>query len=335
MDNVAQLALKERSDLFGETAAQMGITPSIAEKDCWVLNKLFTLEPICRNIIFKGGTSLSKVFKVINRFSEDIDLSISRESLGFSKEDFLTEGISGKQRGIKIDALDEKCKEYIQGELLTLLKKSFTSALRDDQPWQLTIDEKEPQLVVFTYPSEESMGEDDDYLKRKVRLELGARSEHFPSSSHEIRSYAAEKFPAYFTKLTCNVKVLAVERTFWEKVTLLHSEHYRPLDKPLPERCSRHYYDVHQMIVKGIDEKAIENITLLDEVRKHKEWFYRSAWAHYEEAKRGTLKLVPAEERLDALKLDYKEMQEMIFPDAPTFEEIIGTLTKFEERVNN
>lgn len=338
MDNVAQLSQGERDELFNETAAKKGgINPVIVEKDfwvCWVLGKLFTVKPICQNIIFKGGTSLSKVFKAINRFSEDVDLSISREILGLSVEDYLTKDMGSNEIKRRIKALEEKSIEYIQKELLPLLEDNFTNVLGKKGNWSLTIDGIEPKTLLFAYPSDIKKVSDNKYLKNFIQLEFGAYSDHQPSSTYEITPYAAEEFPDYFKSSTCKAKTLEIQRTFWEKATLLHCEHHRPLDKQLPERYSRHYYDACLMIKKGVGDKSLQDISLLEKVRNHKSLFYRSAWARWDEAKIGTLKLTPADERVDALKRDYQLMQEMIFSDFPTFDEIMKILADFERKIN-
>ncbi|MCA9408595.1 MAG: nucleotidyl transferase AbiEii/AbiGii toxin family protein [Candidatus Omnitrophica bacterium] len=338
MDKVARLPQKERDDLFNETASRKnGISFSIIEKDfwvCWVLNKIFSLEQLHSNMIFKGGTSLSKVFNVINRFSEDVDLSISKECLGFKDKDYLSAKMSGKEIKRRLDDLQIKCKEYITTELFSLLENVFNDVLGKDLNWSLEIDPEDHQTVLFTYPRTKTREEKGQYIKPSVRLELGARSDHWPSSENSVISFAAEEFPQYFEEPTVTVKTLSLERTFWEKATLLHAEFHRPESSKLPPRFSRHYYDLALMIQSGKVDALLKDLSLLDTVREHKKLFYKSSWAKYDQAKKGTLRLAPKETRFSALKHDYQLMQEMIYSSAPSFEEILGLLKSFEDKIN-
>ena len=339
MDGIARLSQKERNELFDETASRRDSIPSIIiEKDfwvCWALDKIFSIKKPSPNIIFKGGTTLSKVFNVINRFSEDVDLSILRDDLGFIGEKAVSAQMSGKQIKKRLDDIQAKCVKYINDSFLPVLKEIFTTVLGEDEGWELKIDDKDPQIILFAYPQEAKSQSAQVYVKPVIRLELGARSDHWPASEYEIKSYAAEEFPAYFTKPSCTIKTLEIERTFWEKATILHAQYHRSKDSSIPDKFSRHYYDLALMIKAGLDDKALNNIPLLDAVREHKKLFFKSTWANYDTARKGTLKLVPPEYRFSALKHDYRLMQQMIFSGAPSFEEIMEYLRRFEKRINN
>ncbi|MFC1510191.1 nucleotidyl transferase AbiEii/AbiGii toxin family protein [Candidatus Omnitrophota bacterium] len=338
MDGIAKLSQKERTELFDETASRReNMSSLIIEKDfwvCWTLDKIFSHKSPSPNFIFKGGTTLSKVFNVINRFSEDIDLSILRDDLGFDGEKDVSAKMSSKQIKKRLDDIRSKCIVYINDSFLPVLRETFISVLGDDSRWELSVDESDPQTILFAYPRDETPYM-QDYVKPVIRLELGARSDHWPASEYEIKSYAAEEFPDYFTNLSCTIKTLEIERTFWEKATILHAQYHRSEDSAIPDRFFRHYYDLALMIKAGIDESAMNNIALLHTVREHKKLFYKSVWANYDTAVPGTLKLVPQEKRFSALKHDYRLMQQMIFSGAPSFEEIIEYLQKFEDKINS
>jgi len=130
------------------------------------------------------------------------------------------------------------------------------------------------------------------------------------------------------------VKVLSAERTFWEKATILHAEFHRPPEKATPDRFSRHYCDFHEMIRKGVATSAAEKLDLLARVAQHKSLFFRSSWARYDEAARGTLRLAPPEHRLKALREDYARMQQMFFGEAPGFDQIVELLKQWESEFN-
>ena len=163
---------------------------------------------------------------------------------------------------------------------------------------------------------------------------MGARSDHWPCETKPVTPYVAEQFPQGFREPSCAVKVLSLERTFWEKATILHAEFYRPVDKPMPERFSRHYCDVYELIRKGVSNVAVKRLELLARVAEHKNLFFRSSWAKYGEAAKGTLRIAPPEHRLKALREDYAKMQQMFFGEPPEFERMIGTLTQWETEFN-
>lgn len=130
------------------------------------------------------------------------------------------------------------------------------------------------------------------------------------------------------------MNVLAVERTFWEKATILHAEFHRPVDKPMPERFSRHYCDFYELIRKGVAKRAEEQLELLDRVAQHKTLFIRTSWAQFGEANKGSLRIVPPEHRLKALREDYAKMQQMFFNEAPEFDSMIHALKQWEMQFN-
>ena len=144
----------------------------------------------------------------------------------------------------------------------------------------------------------------------------------------------AEQFPAAFETTDFIVKVLAVERTFWEKATLLHAEYHRPPDKEIPLRLSRHYYDTSRLIFSGIGEKATNRPGLLQRVVEHKKVFFPSGWAHYDEAIQGSLRLTPHAGRIRQLEEDYDKMREMFFAERPAFAEVLHVLERWETHFN-
>jgi hypothetical protein len=343
VDDFARIPASDRSDLFTAAARRRGLTPSIIEKDfwvCWTLKRLFTLPNPPAGLLFKGGTSLSKVFGIIERFSEDVDLSFDRAGLGFGGESDPLNAKSGKKRKHGLEALTETCKRVIQDQLLPQLSESFSGALGEPPSavWGLELAEDDPdgQTLLFHYPAEEGARHADNpaYIRSAVRLEIGARSDHWPAIEATITSYAAEDFPEVFKEGGCKVHVLAAERTFWEKATVLHMWHHAPAEKKFRDRQSRHYYDVVRLYEHELGKAAIKDIALLLKVAKHKEVFFPAAWARYAEAKPGTLRLVPPDARLPELAQDYRMMQEMIFGKAPDFERLLKVLREIETMIN-
>ena len=253
MDEVARFSNADRNDLFLAVARKRGLTPAIIEKDfwvCWTLKRLFTLPDPPAGLLFKGGTSLSKVFGIIERFSEDVDLSFDREGLGFGGDSDPMNATSGKRRKRGLDALAQTCQHAIRTNLLPQLIESFSNSMGESPSanWNLELADDDPdhQTLLFHYPAENRARPADEpaYIGPTVRMEIGARSDHWPMLHASVTSYAAEDFPHLFKNAKCNVRVLAAERTFWEKATLLHMWHNAPMDKKFTDRQSRHYYDV-------------------------------------------------------------------------------------------
>ena len=338
MDAFAQLPESERRIYFEQTAARLGVSPQIVEKDfwvCWTLKQLFALPDIGPNFIFKGGTSLSKVFKIIERFSEDIDVSIERGYLGFGGDNEPEAGSSKKEKQRRIEALKAACQRKIGSDLLSVLTKVIQAKVPRAEKWSLRPDDSDPdrQTLIFDYP-QSSRHETAGYVRRVVKIELGARADHWPCEAKPIMPYVAEEFPQAFRESSCIVKVLSVERTFWEKATILHAEYFRPPDKAMPERFSRHYCDFYELIRKGVAKNAETQLELLARVAQHKSLFFKSAWARYGEATRGTLKIVPPEYRIKPLRDDYGKMQEMFFATPPEFNAMIKALQRWESDFN-
>lgn len=339
MDRIARAA-QEREELFRETANRRNLADPIIEKDfwvCWTLSKLFEEPDKHPSLLFKGGTTLSKVFGVINRFSEDIDLSLDRHDLGFEGERDPTNATSGKRAGKLLDELEQVAIDYVRGSLVPHLRSKFTEVLGESPPWGLELDEAQPLLVVFSYPRVPSAVDPigAPYVEPAVRLEFGARSEHWPAQNYEMKPYAAEEFPNSFSNAIVSVRTLEALRTFWEKATILHAEFHRMGDAPGVGRLSRHYYDLAMLARSPIRAKALENISLLTAVAKHKRRFFRAAWAKYEQACPGTLKLVPHERLASALRADYRKMSEMFFDEAPDFDTLLETLAELEAAIND
>lgn len=340
MDKIAQATSEERADLFQRAAValQPQRSPVIIEKDfwvCWALRRVYEVMRFRPQLIFKGGTSLAKAYNTIDRFSEDVDLSLSRSDLGFSDErDPEQPGISGKESKKRLKELVQGCQQIIRDKFLPGLRADFASVI-DVSGWNADMDPSDPQTVIFSYPKsnlEEGM---KPYIHPAIRLEMGARSDDWPASDREIRPYIAEVFPqAFMTAPSCRVHTLDAVRTYWEKATLLHAEYHRPANKPSKERLSRHYYDLYCLAQHDIGQQALSRLDLLERVIKHKKLFFTSVWAHYETAIPGSFHLVPPQDRIPNLRSDYSLTQAMIFGEAPTWDEITKGLKELECRIN-
>ena len=336
MNSVARMPANARAELFAETADRKGLADAIVEKDfwvCWVLKQLFSIDALSGRLLFKGGTSLSKIFHAINRFSEDIDLAVDYAALGFTGErDPRREDISKTRRAAILAGMMVECQRYIGSEFLPALQTRCREILGTGDAWSLEVSKQDPNVVQFRYPTASAKGL--DYLNPQVVLELGTHAEFVPHDNFTIRSFVAEEFPNVVADGDVAVVALLAKRTFWEKATILHAEYHRPPEKPLPERYSRHYYDVAMMAQGLIRSEALPDTALLAQVVRHKETFYPSGWAHYELAVPGRLRLVPRAERLAALERDYRNMGVMIFGEPPAFQDILMTLTNLEQEID-
>ena len=344
MDEVARWSAGDRADLFTAVAEQRGdMIAAMVEKDfwvCWTLRRLFTLPKAPAGLLFKGGTSLSKAFNATGRFSEDVDLSFDRVDLGFGGERDPARAASKKQAKQRLKSLKEVCQSVIRDGFVPQLAAVIGEALRDSaqRTWKIEIDpeDRDSQTVLFRYPTGLAPHGPlaSTYIPPLVRLEMGARSDHWPAENATIVSYAAEQFPAQFQAPRCVVRVLAAERTFWEKATILHAWYHTRPDKPLRGRQSRHYYDLVKLFEAGIGAYALERLDLLAAVAAHKTVFFADSAAKYDEAQPGSLRLVPPKSRQTELREDYRKMREMIFGEPPSFEHLLEVLADMERRIN-
>ncbi|EFB40150.1 MULTISPECIES: nucleotidyl transferase AbiEii/AbiGii toxin family protein [Parachlamydia] len=335
--NEIYLLSKDERALFFRTATDIQNMPfEIIEKDywvVWVLERLFSLEKIKPYLTFKGGTSLSKIYGLIDRFSEDIDLSIEREFFGFGTPHDPENAPSKKKQNAIIDNLSKACSVYVQTQMLADLKDAFAEKLGVTDGWQVFLDQEDPdaQTLLFEYPSETSKA---GYIRPLVKIEIGARSEHWPVSQHRIQSYAKEALKEKIHESEIVVRVLNAERTFWEKATILHQYAHLPQDKKLPPRISRHFYDFFRLLNSPVKQKALKEAALLERVANHKSIYFASGWASYSTARQGTLKLSPPSHTLKELQKDYNLMKSMFFREVPEWELILKTIREFETEFN-
>ena len=335
MNKVARMTKRDRADLFAETAERRGLSEAVVEKDfwvCWTLKQLFAIDALRDRLLFKGGTSLSKIYHAIIRFSEDIDLAVDYVALGFTGDrDPRREGLSKTKRAAILAKMMTACQQYIGSEFIEVLRVRCEEILGNGENWTLSVSEQDRNVVRFQYPT---AAPTLDYIKPQVILELGTHAEFVPRGRFTVHAFAAEEFPALFNEPDVAVTSLLAKRTFWEKATILHAEFYRPAEKALPDRYSRHYYDLAMLAQSPVRGEALADLALLDQVVRHKETFYPSGWARYDLARVGSLRLVPPDERRAALERDYRSMRVMIFGEPPTFDSIIETLAALEKQIN-
>jgi hypothetical protein len=330
--NLATEPEDSRRDAFAIAAERRGLLPLVIEKDfwvCWTLGQLFALPDFGGHLLFKGGTSFSKVYGVIQRFSEDIDLFLSRASLGGGLADPEL-AASNTQRKLRTEALVAAFQDTVTDRLLPALRAGVAEQL-GQEGWSLAQDGADPGTIHFAYPR--AVEGELAYVRPEVRIELGGRNDDWPAEDRTVSPYVAEELPQ-ISPGAVPVRALSARRTFWEKATLLHAEYHRPPDRAPGERLSRHYSDLAQMAGTDIEAQALADLPLLARVREHKSAFYTAPWASYGTALPGTLRLVPRLESLARLRSDYRGMRPMFFGPALPFDAMMERIAALEGRVN-
>lgn len=330
MDQFLHLPPTTRAQLCEEASARRGISAAAIEKDlwiCWILRELFSLPAIGEHLTFKGGTSLSKGWGLIDRFSEDIDVVVDRGLFGYPGDD-LSKG--------QLKKLRDRCQKWIAAELLPALCTKATERLGENGDWALqlagTEENQDRETVHFEYARVELPS--SGYLRPVVRIECGARSEPEPVEVPQISPYLFEEFPDLLGSGAFSVRTVSPRRTFLDKAMLLHEEGLRPSDRQRPHRLSRHYYDLWCLITRGVADQALADPGLFESVARHRERFWAQSGVDYSTLRQGQLRLVPGPEQLAGWRKDYLSMQEMIFGEAPDFAEIMATVGQFESRFN-
>ncbi len=333
------LTPQRRARAFGQAAAQRAVDPVILEKDfwvCWLLGVLFGESKLAPHLVFKGGTSLSKVFKVIDRFSEDVDLSVSPAFVGADVQAF--EALTSRtQRDAAMAQMQHLCGVKAQNTIATLVEAAIRDALGSPpggSDWSSF--ELDPQarsaILYFQYPNANPSGL--SYVRRAVKLELGSLTDQQPVGRHGIRPWVAEAFPAAFADWQCEVTALELARTFWEKATILHAEYYRPEDQPTPDRYARHFADVARLLEHPTSSALTADKALCARVADWKSLVFARGWARYDLARHGSFRLVPPARRQAALAQDYAVMRPMFLREPPSFASLMQQLAAAEQTIN-
>ncbi|NTE56524.1 nucleotidyl transferase AbiEii/AbiGii toxin family protein [Agrobacterium tumefaciens] len=348
----------ERRALFSSVAARLETQAANVEKDlyvCWALDFLFTRRRSdLIGLYFKGGTSLSKAYGLIKRFSEDIDIGIYKADLKVPMEAEIAALPSvNKQQRALAEQVDEAARQYISGPLRDELMAEI-AAIEEvtEQVGHFSVNfgfdayrNKEAlDILVVSYRSVFNVG--DAYVQAAVRIECGARPDPEPAEPRTIVPYVASELSEELDLPVRNVTTVRPERTFWEKVLILHAmtemtekrtTEANP-DRPVPDlnRYSRHYYDVHQIWTHTDYGAATASMRELAEAcRRHKELMFRTPDHRYDRAVPGSYRLVPTADMRDKLAIDYARMSAMIFGPAPTFDEVMASIEALERHLNN
>ena len=328
-----RLSPDERRVYIEEAAVRKNLLPVIIEKDFWVswmLGILFASE-FSDAFVFKGGTSLSKVFGIIERFSEDIDLSLSPELLGLKEA-----GATRTQANKWMKAAEAACSDFVKARIAPVLERTIRGVLGEKAGgWiEFMIDSTtNSPVLLFHYATSQPTG--FKYLRRSVKLEFGSLTDQQPVNRHPIRPLMADVLEPAFSDWRCEVISLELERTFWEKATILHAEFHRPTDKPLPDRFSRHYADTAALARHPAGIRASEDHELRERVVEWKGRFFGSSWARYDLAKPGTFRLLPPSTRIPELARDYQTMRDFYLSQPQGFDDVLSDLAELEQRINS
>lgn len=327
MNNWLDLSKQQQIDLFNQIGAITGLPAYAVEKDAWVtlvLRMLFSSE-IAGQLIFKGGTSLSKAYDLIKRLSEDIDLAINRQYFGYGGD--LNKG--------QIRRLRRKSHDFSHNIIPDILIKLLQQYGIKDNLYDLELPNKEisdqdPEIVYVNY---KSVFDTVSYLPNRVQIEIGARSLLEPFESRGINSFIDQNFQdAEFGEKKFQVNTVKPQKTFIEKLILLHEEFQRPKEKIRSFRMSRHLYDIYQIANTEYGADALKDETLFRNILNHREKFTPIKNVNYQKLKLNTLNFLPPNEFKELYRQDYREMQtNMIYGDNPDFDSLIENLKRLTQ----
>jgi hypothetical protein len=328
-----------RAGLFTATAQRLGTTPQNAEKDfwvCWTLDALFNgLKPGGPRLLFKGGTSLSKAFGLIPRFSEDIDITVFRGDLGQDVEAEVLEDLTGKQRRKRLDAIREACQAYLNGALAAQLHDIAQEVIgRDRFRLAPDPDDKDGQTLLLWYPV---VTQADDYIRSAVKIESGAKSALDPHTSASVLPYIAQDVADLDLRVS-GITTVRPERTLWDKIVILHGLRQwferRGELRQGGQRISRHYFDVFRLMQAAGAQAWLADRALSADCVLHARLFFASTDSGLETAAPGSFTLQPTPAMREPLARDYQAMIGMVFGTAPTLDEVLAGIAAVERAIN-
>ena len=327
MNNYFQLSKEQQQMVLTQAANKTGLPVQAVEKDLWVtvvLQIVFTL-PVANHLVFKGGTSLSKVWKVIHRFSEDIDLAIDPSIWGF-EGDLTKKQIKRLRKASSLFVRDELCLSLKEAVTEIGMEKWLQVEAGPDGEGDGTY--PEPRVIHLRYKS--LFDEDLPYLHSEVKLEVGARSLLEPTAEAAVTSVLEDTLPISTTVKQVMIPTALAEKTFLEKAFLLH-ELFSSQSPREADRKSRHLYDLVQMMCTDIATQAVANDELWNTIHHHRELFTSMSGVDYTPDIRKRIRLLPPDDVIDDWYNDYKDMQSsMIYGEKPTFEKLIEKMRELE-----
>ncbi|AXA73333.1 hypothetical protein CE205_23375 [Achromobacter insolitus] len=339
-NTVIQASDDQRRGLFLTTAARLGTAVQNVEKDfwvCWTLDALFSgLPPGGPRLLFKGGTSLSKAFGLISRFSEDIDITVFRQDIGepIAAEDL--DALSGKQRRIRLDRIRTACQHYIADSMAGQLREITARVISADR-FRVNLDPDDPdqQTLLFWYPAVTATP--GDYIRSAVKIEAGAKSALDPHETATVTPYVADDL-LDLDMAVHDVTTVKPERTFWDKIIILHGlrqwHDRRGELRQGGQRVSRHYYDIYRLLQHPDAATWQTDCELAQDCARHASLFFGSADLGLDTATYGTFTLVPPPPMREALARDYVAMSGMIFGPLPNIDDVLHAIEELEARLH-
>lgn len=314
--------------ILEQTAIKRGLPKQAIEKDLWVtaiLQILFSL-PCAESLVFKGGTSLSKVWRLISRFSEDIDVAIDRSV--FELEGELTKKqVKKLRKASSLFVRDTLYQQLVEAVNQTSLRTLCQIEPEPDGEGDSTY--PEPRSIFIRYQS--VFADKLDYIPTIVKVEAGARSLLEPYDEAQLFSMVEEVLPTISTtQVDIKIKTAIAEKTFLEKAFLLH-ELFSVNKHVDAKRRSRHIYDLHMMMKKGIVDKAIANDELWQTILHHRSTLTSMQGVDYDADIKKNIRLIPSSESLANWEKDYEDMSSaMIYGERPSFTELLESMHKLE-----
>lgn len=354
---VLRSSADERRALFSAVASDLETRAENIEKDlyvCWVLDFLFNRRADDSiGLYFKGGTSLSKAYGLIHRFSEDIDIGIYKADLKVPLEaDIAALPSVNQQQKTLAEQVDEAARHYISGPLKRLLEEEIATVEGEiGQTGHFTLGlgydayRRKEALDILVLGYRSVFDSSGGYVEAAVRIEGGARPDPVPAETRQIVPYIASEMPASSDLAVSNVMTVKPERTFWEKVLILHAmtemtekrNADQTAERKVPDlnRYSRHYYDVHQIWTHlDYGKTTASMLDLAEACRQHKELMFRAPDHRYDRAIPGSFRLVPTADMRKKLAADYERMSAMIFATPPDFEAVVTSIEDLERYLN-
>ena len=328
MNNFFNQSKEQQITIIEQVVNKTGLYPQIIEKDLWVtviLQIVFSL-PFADKLVFKGGTSLSKVWNIIERFSEDIDLSIDRKLFDFEGD------LTIKQ----LKKLRKKSSQFVRDDFCTTLQNAVNQigiqnfcTIRPEQDGEGIKTYPEPRKIFVHY---RSLFDNLEYMPFEIVLEIGARSLIEPTAKHTVNSMISEISGIETTLVNSNIIVAVPEKTFLEKAFLLH-EIFTGTSSMIADRKSRHLYDLERMMHEDFAEKAISDDELWNAIHHHRVLFTRINGVDYTPDIRQRICLIPPRHVLDEWKMDYETMQQtMIYGNSLPFGKLLIRMKELQEK---
>ena len=335
MSNWQQLKINERILTLQQAEKQENINALAIEKDWWVttiLKALFSL-PYASAMSFKGGTSLSKAWGLIDRFSEDVDLALSHRYFGIEKT---TKNQRDKLRKLSRKFIVEQLSQELEETLTKMGIKDFsvepvTMVQTINGPRTIDSD-KDPTVLNVKYRS--ILNSSLPYILPQVKIEISCLSMEEPVEVKDISSIISRHYPNQDSDSHVDIPTVVPTRTFLEKVFLLHEEFQR--QHPRSHRMSRHLYDIERLMDTPYGHAALEDSELYEAIVQHRSIYYAIKDVDYTSHYPSTLNFIPPQQVLLEWEKDYETMKRnFIYGDAPTFEHLIERMKELTTRFRN